>query len=214
MMKMTACNKQTHPASEPCEPGVRARPHVAEGDARTQSRNNRTDFHMLPPNMYSTGPGDTVQYYLDRDPIYKQALDPATDPGHRDWCMHMANWRADRDFRRNNPLAYRQTKQAKENAAASALEGRETEQQLIDVRNQIRAGPNLSDQAKKILLLTMQIPYGEHSTYVAIADHLSTVGKMCPKRNIGGALAKNPLPGIVPCHRVVAKNGIGAVGTD
>lgn len=49
-----------------------------------------------------------------------------------------------------------------------------------------------------------KIPYGEVATYGEVAAQLGTAA-----RAVGGACGKNPLPIIVPCHRVVAANGLG-----
>lgn len=48
------------------------------------------------------------------------------------------------------------------------------------------------------------IPEGKVTTYGEIAKFLS-----CPNlaRQVGWALHKNPYPGIVPCHRVVFRDG-------
>jgi methylated-DNA-[protein]-cysteine S-methyltransferase len=48
------------------------------------------------------------------------------------------------------------------------------------------------------------IPYGEVLTYGELAAELGTAA-----RAVGGACGKNPLPIVVPCHRVVAANGLG-----
>ncbi|EOI01818.1 methylated-DNA-[protein]-cysteine S-methyltransferase [Enterococcus moraviensis ATCC BAA-383] len=49
-----------------------------------------------------------------------------------------------------------------------------------------------------------QIPYGETRSYLDIAQAVNS-----PKavRAIGQANSKNPLPIIIPCHRVIGKNG-------
>lgn len=52
--------------------------------------------------------------------------------------------------------------------------------------------------------LTRLIPYGETRSYSWVAEQL---GKAGAGRAVGQALARNPLPIIVPCHRVVAKDG-------
>ena len=51
-----------------------------------------------------------------------------------------------------------------------------------------------------------QIPLGEVRTYGELAERL---GKPGGSRAVGGANGRNPIPLIVPCHRVVASNGIG-----
>lgn len=50
---------------------------------------------------------------------------------------------------------------------------------------------------------TRAIPYGETKSYGWIAQQ---IGKPKAFRAVGQALAKNPLPIVVPCHRVVAKD--------
>jgi methylated-DNA-[protein]-cysteine S-methyltransferase len=52
--------------------------------------------------------------------------------------------------------------------------------------------------------LARLIPYGETRSYGWLAERL---GKAGAGRAVGQALARNPLPIIVPCHRVVAKDG-------
>ncbi len=51
---------------------------------------------------------------------------------------------------------------------------------------------------------TCSIPYGETRSYGWIAKEL---GKPKSGQAVGKALACNPLPIIIPCHRVVASNG-------
>lgn len=48
------------------------------------------------------------------------------------------------------------------------------------------------------------IPYGQTRTYAWIAEQ---IGKPRASRAVGNALGKNPLPIIVPCHRVLASDG-------
>jgi len=49
-----------------------------------------------------------------------------------------------------------------------------------------------------------KIPYGETASYRSIAEG---VGRPRAVRAVGAANGVNPLPLIVPCHRVVASNG-------
>jgi len=51
-----------------------------------------------------------------------------------------------------------------------------------------------------------EIPYGEVRTYGEVAREL---GRPLAYRAVGTANARNPWPIIVPCHRVIANNGIG-----
>jgi methylated-DNA-[protein]-cysteine S-methyltransferase len=56
------------------------------------------------------------------------------------------------------------------------------------------------------------IPYGETRSYAEIA---AAIGKPQAPRAIGQANRANPLPIIIPCHRVIGKNGdlVGYAGT-
>ena len=47
-----------------------------------------------------------------------------------------------------------------------------------------------------------EIPYGDTWTYGELARRAETV-----PRTVGGACGANPIPVILPCHRVVAANG-------
>lgn len=49
-----------------------------------------------------------------------------------------------------------------------------------------------------------QIPFGEKTFYGAIA---ATLGRPRAVRAVGGAAHRNPLLFIIPCHRVIGKNG-------
>ncbi|WP_188704240.1 methylated-DNA--[protein]-cysteine S-methyltransferase [Silvimonas iriomotensis] len=49
-----------------------------------------------------------------------------------------------------------------------------------------------------------QIPCGETRTYADIATAIGSVA-----RAVGGACGQNPVPLIIPCHRVVAASGVG-----
>ena len=53
-----------------------------------------------------------------------------------------------------------------------------------------------------------RIPHGEVRTYGELATSLGQPGA---SRAVGGANGRNPLPLIVPCHRVVASDGLGGV---
>ena len=51
---------------------------------------------------------------------------------------------------------------------------------------------------------TSAIPYGETISYGALAR---AVGRPRGAREVGGAMARNRIPIIVPCHRVVGSDG-------
>ncbi len=57
---------------------------------------------------------------------------------------------------------------------------------------------------REVWQITRLIPYGETRSYSWLAKK---IGKPEAVRAIGQALGRNPLPIIIPCHRVVRNNG-------
>ena len=57
---------------------------------------------------------------------------------------------------------------------------------------------------KKIWLALAEIPYGQTRTYKWLAEK---VGQPTAFRAVGQALSRNPLPIILPCHRVIESDG-------
>jgi methylated-DNA-[protein]-cysteine S-methyltransferase len=55
-----------------------------------------------------------------------------------------------------------------------------------------------------VLHATTLIPYGETSSYREVA---TAAGRPKAVRAAGSALARNPLPILVPCHRVLRSDG-------
>jgi methylated-DNA-[protein]-cysteine S-methyltransferase len=49
-----------------------------------------------------------------------------------------------------------------------------------------------------------RVPYGEVTTYGALATR---IGRPRAARAVGGALHRNPIPIVLPCHRVVGSTG-------
>lgn len=56
----------------------------------------------------------------------------------------------------------------------------------------------------RIYRAVREIPYGKTATYGDIARAVGT-----SPRAVGQAMARNPTPLVIPCHRVVAATGIG-----
>ncbi len=61
-----------------------------------------------------------------------------------------------------------------------------------------------TDLQKKIWRALIKIPYGTVVSYGDVAKQIGT-----SPRVVGNACRRNPLPIIIPCHRVVAARGIG-----
>ena len=58
---------------------------------------------------------------------------------------------------------------------------------------------------RKVWEETLKIPYGQYLSYGDIGERIGSKAY----RAIGQALGKNPIPIVIPCHRVRSKNGLG-----
>ena len=73
--------------------------------------------------------------------------------------------------------------------------------------------PNISldgtEFQKAVWDILLSIPYGEIMTYGEIADQIAKERgiKRMSAQAVGGAVSHNPISLIVPCHRVVGRNG-------
>lgn len=68
---------------------------------------------------------------------------------------------------------------------------------------------SLTPFQQRVAALTLEIPYGKTATYGEIADVIAAergITKMS-SRAVGGAVGKNPICIIIPCHRVLGANG-------
>ena len=62
---------------------------------------------------------------------------------------------------------------------------------------------------KEVWKILLEIPYGKTTTYGEIAERLAKekgIQRMSA-RAVGGAVGHNPISILVPCHRVMGKNG-------
>ena len=57
---------------------------------------------------------------------------------------------------------------------------------------------------QKVWNVLAKIPYGETRSYKWVAEK---IGKPAATRAVGRALSKNPIPVVVPCHRVIESDG-------
>ena len=70
-----------------------------------------------------------------------------------------------------------------------------------------------SDFRQAVWALLRKIPYGQTTTYGALAGQLAEQsGKRVSAQAVGGAVGHNPVSLIVPCHRVVNAEGRTAPG--
>ena len=67
-----------------------------------------------------------------------------------------------------------------------------------------RLAPRGSEFRQRVWKLLLEIPYGEVTTYGALAKKL---GKSMSAQAVGGAVGHNPISILIPCHRVVGSDG-------
>jgi methylated-DNA-[protein]-cysteine S-methyltransferase len=60
------------------------------------------------------------------------------------------------------------------------------------------------DFSRRVLLELARVPYGEVTTYGALA---SRAGRPRAARAVGTVMNRNPIPIVLPCHRVVGASG-------
>lgn len=99
-------------------------------------------------------------------------------------------------------------KDIKEGGAAEGF-ARELRQYLKGKRSGFKSTLDLSSGTrfqKAVWKKLLDVPYGEVVTYKELA---CAVGSPRAARAVGNAVGKNPLPIVVPCHRVLAANGLG-----
>ncbi len=92
-----------------------------------------------------------------------------------------------------------------EDAVADAA--RQIRQYLDGERKSFQIPLDLSGHTpfrRQVWEVTQRIPYGETRSYAWVARQL---GKPRAARAVGQALGANPVPMLVPCHRVVGSDG-------
>jgi methylated-DNA-[protein]-cysteine S-methyltransferase len=63
---------------------------------------------------------------------------------------------------------------------------------------------SIGEFQRQVLNMTAEIPYGQVRTYGELAKEL---GKPGASRAVGSALGSNPMPIVIPCHRVIGADG-------
>lgn len=76
------------------------------------------------------------------------------------------------------------------------------------VPSELPLKPRGSVFRQRVWHLLCQVPYGQTTTYGALAEKLGQqTGKTENPHAVGGAVGHNPISLIIPCHRVVGKSG-------
>ena len=94
-------------------------------------------------------------------------------------------------------------------------ETRRVQQLILDYFDNPHCSPEIGIQLsgtvfqRKVWRALRLIPAGKVMTYGALAERLGTSA-----RAVGNACRRNPVPIVVPCHRVVARHGPGGFAGD
>lgn len=78
---------------------------------------------------------------------------------------------------------------------------------LPDLENRLDLS-QVSDFQRRVYTASLKIPHGETRTYADLARSLASP-KIPAARAVGQALRKNPIPVIIPCHRIVSQGSLG-----
>ncbi len=83
---------------------------------------------------------------------------------------------------------------------------RDDRQRGIWLRGKLTVDPSMAEvDFRRLVLETLRgVPFGETISYGALAERIGHPGAA---RAVGGALAANPVPLLVPCHRVLKSGG-------
>ena len=88
---------------------------------------------------------------------------------------------------------------------ASTLDGSEREDGSLPPLPPLAPGGTPFRQA--VWARLREIPYGQVTTYGALAQSLQAQGISASPRAVGGAVGHNPISILIPCHRVVGTGG-------
>ena len=105
-------------------------------------------------------------------------------------------------FEKSNKIISLEWGRVKLQAESYLLKAAKTE--IIEYINKERKkfsiplSPTGTNFQKSVWAIIENIPYGETRTYGDIANQINSA-----PRPIGGACSKNPIPIIIPCHRVI-----------
>ena len=111
---------------------------------------------------------------------------------------------AERNMLRRAPAARRDTPPPQVAAVIAAAQ-RYFAGEAIDFSDVVVDLDGQDDFFRRIYAATRAVGYGKTTTYGTLAKELGAGPEVA--RDVGQAMAKNPVPLIIPCHRVLAAGG-------
>lgn len=162
----------------------------------------QTDAHMgMPPSTYQNGGTETTIAYSVTDSPLGQLLVAMTERGVCAVEMGDSESPLIEQIHAEFPKAeIVRDDEALKQAVQTVVNYLNGWQPHIDLPLDIR----VTAFQQRVLDELKRIPYGETRTYGEIAK---AIGQPKAARAVGNACNKNPVPIIIPCHRVVGSNG-------
>lgn len=162
----------------------------------------QSNDHMgMPPSTYRNGGSDTTIAYSITDSPLGKLLVAMTERGVCSVEMGDTENPLVEQLQREFPKAAILRDDALlQDALQAVLDYLSGWQPHIDLPLDIR----VTAFQQRVLDELKRIPYGETRSYGEIAN---AIGKPKAARAVGNACNKNPVPLIIPCHRVVGSNG-------
>lgn len=155
---------------------------------------------MSPASYRRGGRGASIAYATAACPLGR-LLVAATGRGVCAVKLGDTDAELESDLRQEYPAAeLRPESDALEESVGALLRHLEGAQLVLDLPLDIRA----TAFQRRVWEHLRAIPYGHTSSYQQVAQALGQLGGA---RAVGQACATNPVPLLVPCHRVIRKNG-------
>ena len=122
------------------------------------------------------------------------------------WIGLPDSWRASLEtYLRRHDLVGGRDEELEARAVAQLIQYGAGERQEFD----LTLCPVGTDFQRQVWQALEAIPFGSTCTYVELAQGL---GRPNASRAVGGANGANPIPVVIPCHRVLATTGLGGYG--
>ena len=167
--------------------------------SRVYERTHR-DLGMTPAVYQKGGAGLTIRYAVVASPLGR-LLVAATDRGICQVKLGDASIPLERELKAEYPrAALTRDNRALVQWTAAILRHLEGKEPRLDLPTDVRA----TAFQQKVWTLLKKIPYGQTRSYSEIAR---LAGNPKATRAVARACATNPVAIVVPCHRVVSKDG-------
>ncbi|MHA1188844.1 MAG: methylated-DNA--[protein]-cysteine S-methyltransferase [Alphaproteobacteria bacterium] len=158
---------------------------------------------MTPGDIRSRGAGLTISYGFHNSP-FGEALVMTTERGLCGLAFADGNGEGRADALADMTRRWPQAEIIEDSTATAALARRVFDPATWQEDTPLRVVMIGSDFEIRVWETLLKIPLGRATTYSDIARHID---KPKAARAIGGAVGRNPISFVVPCHRVLGQGG-------